>query len=491
MSSKIRETAIYGAGSILSRIVSFLMLPVYTHYIDPAEYAKLALVLITVDVLGIAVSAGTTSGFMRYYFKAEEPGERRAVVSSALALNVGLNLIGSVILFAGAGPLASLVLSSQQDAILFRILAGCFLLEGFLGVPLLLMQAEKRPGLVVAMTLGRTALSAVLNLLFLIRFDLGVTGIVTGTLITHALGGIAGVLWTVRLTGWKVSRKAMRDLRRFGVPYQVAAAGSFILTFGDRYVLKASRTMAEVGIYAFGYQFGFLLWSVSAAPYFLMWIPERYRQLQLPPPERDAANARGFLYLNLIVVSVAVAIALAVRPVLALLTAQAYHAAATFVPVVLAAYLVQSWSEAFQFAIDVSERTRYATIAFWCATVVTIGLYVFLIPRYGPMGAAIATLLGYVVRFLLTRHFAERLTQLGYAWAPVVRLVGIAGLVVTAGQLLRPEQLSLEFVASSLLGLAYLGLVWSLVLTRDDRTDLVALLRQLLRLVRPALARDV
>lgn len=43
MSRVLRASVAYGLGSILARLVSFVMLPIYTHYVDPAEYAKLRL----------------------------------------------------------------------------------------------------------------------------------------------------------------------------------------------------------------------------------------------------------------------------------------------------------------------------------------------------------------------------------------------------------------------------------------------------------------
>lgn len=488
MSSAVRTTLIYGVGSSVARVVSFLMLPVYTHYIVPSEYAKLALLLMTVDILGIAVSAGTTAGFLRFYYKATEVRERHQVVFSALLLNAALNLAGAAILFASARLLAGLVLSSPDDAVLFRILSGCFLLEGLIGVPLLLMQAEQKAVLFVATTLGRTIISALLNLLFLIGFGWGVRGMLIGTLITHSLLALAGGAWTVRQTGWAWSRDAARNLRRFGVPYQIAAAGSFVLTFGDRYVLKASRPLAEVGLYSFGYQFGFLLWSVTATPFFQSWGPTRYRQLHLSQQERDGSYSRTFLFLNLVIVTAAVALALGAPVVIALLTPPAYHAASDFVPIILAAYVIQSWSETMQFGIDASEQTRYATIAFWSATIATVALYFLLIPPFGAYGAAVATLLGFSVRFGLSYRFAQRLTPIAYHWAPIIRLVTLAALLVISNVVLRPAGLPARFALACVFGLAYLVLAWIVVLSQPDRVLLRSYADRLLQRILPATA---
>ena len=65
-----RNTLVYGAGIVARRIASFIMLPVYTHYLTPADYGVLELLQLTVDIAVILVSAGTTAGLLRFYFKA-------------------------------------------------------------------------------------------------------------------------------------------------------------------------------------------------------------------------------------------------------------------------------------------------------------------------------------------------------------------------------------------------------------------------------------
>lgn len=425
MSGPLRNSLIYGLGGLLARAVSFIMQPVYTHYITPAEYAKYALVIMTVEVVGIAVSAGMTAGFLRFYFKAAGRGQDEVAVS-ALVLNASLNVLGSLVLFFAAVPLARLTIASPQDAILFRLLAGVFLAEPFIAIPLIVLQARHQAARLVGAQFARTAVAAVLNFVFL-SMGMGVRGMVLGSLITSAVLAVLLSTLLLRRTGWAWSSQAARDLRRFGIPYQLVAAGSFILAFGDRYVMRLYRPMDEVGLYAFGYQFGFLLWSVTAAPFLMMWTPMRHQSVELPRPVRDVDYNRGLRFFNVVMVGGAVGLSLIIRPTLSLLTAPAYHAAAYFVPVVLGAYVVQGWAEVVQFGIDVSERTKFATVAFWGATIVTVALYFLLIPRFGAWGAAFATLLGFLVRFGLTYRFAQRLFPISYEWN---RIFGTAALGV-------------------------------------------------------------
>src|SRR5256886_14286105 len=79
---------VYGGGIILSKAVAFIMLPVYTHYLTPADYGLLQLVDMVLEVASIVAGSRLGAGIFRYYHKANTPGKRRAVLSTALIVLV-------------------------------------------------------------------------------------------------------------------------------------------------------------------------------------------------------------------------------------------------------------------------------------------------------------------------------------------------------------------------------------------------------------------
>ena len=312
---------IYGLGIVLTRAVSFLMLPIYTRYLTPSDYGVLQLLQMTLDVTGILLSAGLTSGVLRFYLKAETQDERHAVVSSAFLLLCGLNAIGAILLAGGAPWIAKTVLAGAgpEGTLLLRIVSLTFFLEAWFAVPLLLMQVRRLAGWYTAASLVRLVIQLTLNVLLVVVFGWGVKGVLLGTLFANLLVGGALTVWMLRETGIRMRRNAVRDLRRFGVPYQIAAAGSFILTFGDRLFLEHYHGLAAVGLYGLAYQFGFLLHSLGPVPFFRAWSPQRFAISSEPRETRDRSYNQSFIHLDLLLVSLAVGIALFIRPALMIL----------------------------------------------------------------------------------------------------------------------------------------------------------------------------
>src|SRR2546423_10760336 len=79
-----RHGLIYGAGVLLSKAVAFFMLPVYTHYLTPADYGVLQLIDMVLEGASIVAGSRLAAGIFPFYHKAETDDEPRAALSTAM-----------------------------------------------------------------------------------------------------------------------------------------------------------------------------------------------------------------------------------------------------------------------------------------------------------------------------------------------------------------------------------------------------------------------
>jgi O-antigen/teichoic acid export membrane protein len=469
MSRLGRDTMLYGVGTVLARAVSFIMLPVYTRYLTPADYGLLQILDLALDVASILISAGATAGIMRFYFKAETEQERRNVLFTGWITQVALNLVGTALLLLAAPLIWRHALSEAGTVGLVRIAACNFTLGTIMFVPTLMLQADQRPLAYISTTVSKLILQLSLNILFLVGFQWGPRGILLSTLFANLAIGLVMSAILLRRTGISWSGPTFRDLRRFAVPMQFSRAGAFILAYGDRFFLEKLHGLGSVGIYGLAYQFGFLISGTVAGPFMQAWTPQRWQLVNEPPAVRDARMNRGFLFGNLIVITAAVGIALFIRPMIRVMTTPEFHSAAVMVPVILLAYVFQVWNTIVDFGISVSERTKYTSFSTWISVVVVLILYSALIPRYAGMGAAVATLIAVVVRFGFTLHWAQRLWRIEYRWALHVRMLVAGTAIASASFLLTPTGL-LPLLGIGLAGFAlYVAFLWTAILEPSDR----------------------
>ena len=353
----------------------------------------------------------------------------------------------------------------------FIMLAAANFAAGTLMVmPLNFAQTTQRARLYLGISLTKLVLQLSLNILFVVVLRRGVAGLLFSTLLTYLVLGGALAVWLLRQTGVHFDRQVVRDLRRFGVPYQLTFAGSFLLTFGDRFFLQAGPGITAVGLYSMAYQFGFLLSQLGATPFLSAWNPHRHQLVPLPAEQRDRRYDNGFFYLNLLLITVAMGIAVFIRPVIKVMTTPEFHPAASLVPIILLAYVAEAWAEVFRFAFDVTEHTRYSTYATWIVVGVVMVLYALLIPRYGAYGAAVATVLGFSLRAWLVYRWAQHLWPIQYRWRRHLALL-LLGVSVSGATWAMPDRNIVTQVAIGVAAvLLYFAVVYVTLLNDEERS---------------------
>ncbi len=464
-----KHALIYGGGVLLSKALAFVMLPVYTHFLSPADYGIMGLIEMTLDVIAIMAGPQLAPAIFRFYHKAESEGERADVVSTALILlGVSYTLVG-LTAFLTAPLLSSLVFDTAQHTGLVRLASANMIFESLMIVPLAFAQVEDRSKLFVGANAVKLALSAGLNVFFLAVMDMGVAGVFLSTLITRVLVGSFLTAWVVRSVGLRFSLEKVRVLLRYGIPLVGTQFATFAATFGDRYFLQHHADEATVGLYNLAYQFGFLLSMVGFIPFDKVWGPKRFHLAQRK--DSDDLLARGFIYANLCILTVGTGITLFVGDVLSIMTAPPFHGAATLVPIILVAYVLQSWAGTQDIGILIREKTEYVTLANWVAAGVALLAYWLLIPRLHGLGAALGTVIAFAVRYGLTYLFSQKLWRVEYRWRPVLRLLFVAGAISVAGLLIDVEPLWLSLLTRTGLFACYLAGVWYGGILSDEERE--------------------
>jgi O-antigen/teichoic acid export membrane protein len=472
-----RHSLIYGVGIVLSKSVSFVMLPVYTRFLTPGDYGVMELIDMSLDVIAMMAGGGLAVGIFRFYHKATSDAERNSIVSTALLALATSYLLVAMVTFLFASQLSALVFQSTTYAPLVRIAAGSLAFQSLLIAPLAYIRVRHKSTVFVAANLAKLVLALVLNIVFVVGYRMGARGVLTSTLISTAIVGTALGLYTLRQVGLSWSPKALRSLLRYGTPLVLTQFATFIATFGDRYFLQHASQLTTVGIYTLAYQFGFMLGTIGYMPLELVWAPMRFQVANRA--DRDEIYARVFVYLNLVLITVAVGITLFISDLLHLMTTPAFYPAASIVPLILVAYVLQGWAGVQDIGIHIRERTSLLTLSNWLSAAAAIAGYALLIPRYLGMGAAVATIIAFAVRYGTTYVFAQSLWPVKYRWQPVIRMIGAGVVACIIGAFVPSEADPLASIAMhAVLFACYLFAVWHIgVLSLQERAQVKQVLQ--------------
>lgn len=471
-----KHSLIYGLGMVLTRAVSFFMLPIYTRYLTPADYGIMALIEMTLDFIAILAGARLALGIFRFYHKEDDEEARREIASTAFLLMGALYALVGILVFAGAPLLSEVLFGSGVHTFLVRVAAADLFASSLLIVPLALAQVKDRSTFFVGATLARLFLVIILNLVCLIVLEMGVLGVFVAGLIANAIVGTVLSIWLISISGTGISQSRVTDLLRYGVPLIISSIGTFLATFSDRYFLQAAADEAAVGLYSLAYQFGFLLVTVGVIPMDKVWGPKRFKVAT--EENGDELLSHGFLIMNVLMFTAAVGISLYVSDVLRVMATPDFYPASQYVSVILIAYIFQSWANILDLGILLEERTKYLAITNLASAAVAVVGYSIFIPRYLAWGAAWVTVASFFVRFALTYGFSHRLRPIRYRWSPVMVLIGWSVLVAGAGHALPAlDVLASIAIRTGLVVVFFIGL-WTLpILSKSDRVAVVSAVR--------------
>lgn len=271
MSSEIRtlgrHAAIYSIGNMLAKLTSFIMLPIYTRYLTPADYGVLELTSMTLDLLAILLGLSVSASVYRFFAAEKTQAGRDLVMSTAAVGKIGMAILIAALGFVISPWLARVVTPDQGHADYFRLFFLIFIMQSAEVVPFLLCRALHRSVLVVTINLARLLGLVSLNIVFVVHFEMGVRGILISTLIVTTVIALAMLRFLFRSTGVRFSRKLFLQMTRYSFPIGFVSLGNFFLVFSDRYFLNHYVGATAVGVYALAYRFGFVLTAFVATPF--------------------------------------------------------------------------------------------------------------------------------------------------------------------------------------------------------------------------------
>lgn len=428
------QSAIYGLGSVAGSMVSFLLIPLYTRTLTPAEYGQLETVLATYQIGLILFAFGMASSLYGTYFgRCQNEVERRELVTTAILLVLGV--AGALTALAwGLAPAVSsrlpdLPLAYLRPTLLIAALGAVGLL------PLSILRARQKPKVFVALTLTQLVLTVVLNLVHVGLFGMGVPGVLRSMAIVQgglALVTLGGVFWKYPP---RFNPRLAWTLLSWGGLHLPNSIAGWITQLTDRYFLLAFTTATQVGVYSLGSKLGMIVMVGLATPFSLAWPAYMYSLAERDPEGAPRVFSAALTYLMLAASTAFLTLTLFAPEVLALVATDSYLGAAEVMPLLVFASVLACAHPVFLTGVNLARRFGFYLLFTGVGAALNLGLNFLLIPRMGASGAAVAKVASYGAVALLTCVVSQRLHPIPYDWKRLGKLALACMLAFMAGHL--------------------------------------------------------
>jgi len=425
--SLFKQTAIYGLATVLPRMLSFLLVRLYTDILPTAEYGEVSILLSYMIFFNVILSYGMETAFFRFYNTENDPNK---VVTTTT-----ISIFWSSLAFLAIALLFRNTLGELSNINPTYITYGIWILffDALVIIPFSKLRATQRPMRYAALKIGNVIVNLGLNLFFLLvlpkiatshphsflgslyfqNFEIGYIFIsnLIASLLTFLV--FAPDYFKMR---WTFDSQLWTRIMRYGWPILFAGIAFAINEHFDKILLEkllpANIAKSEVGAYAACYKLALFMTLFATAfrlgiePFFFSHSGKDNAQQTYAVITKYFVIFGSFILLAVIVTADLLKMLLLDNP--------AYWEAMKVVPLIILANFFLGIYSNLSVWYKLIDKTKIGAYISIVGALVTLTLNFLLIPTYSYYGSAIATLAAYGSMMVISYYLGNKYYPIPY-----------------------------------------------------------------------------
>lgn len=400
------DSLLYAFMNVGTKLIAFILFPLYAHYLEKESLiGMLQMVDTTVSMLTFLVIFGTDSALAFYYFEYKDKETREKYVRSVMTFRLSLVILLFVVFLIGGDWLSALLLESSGYSQLFYIALGTLCLDTIITLVLTILRYEFHTKRVVATTVGKMLLIAIVSLLFLMFVWNSLEGILVARLISVAII----VLVLIKPVGIYIKPLfdiiILKKILVYAAPLVPASLAFWVIANANNFFLKAYGTLDDVGIYGTAIKFATFITLLTSGIQ-LAWRPFSMSMKD----KKDSTQLFATLYAAFLIAGSFGVLALAtLMPWIILVMPENFRIAFQYVAPISIATFLSFYYMIVSTGIFYTKQTKHISIAFGIAAVVSIILNFIFVPQLTIWGTVISYIVAYCVALYLVFRKSQKL----------------------------------------------------------------------------------
>ena len=417
--SVIKNSIIYAAGNASIGVIGFILLPLYSKYLSPAEYGVFSLLQISINFLVIIVDSGLRSAFSIRYYKisnAENIKNQTVIIVWYIFLYLAITIL--LVLFK---PLIEKFLDAELHLIQILLIALCILLIANVTFYTNYLRLTEHPFHFIIVTTLRSLIFGILNYIFVVILHLGFISLVYSTVLSTLFVSVSSIVYFSLKRRFNftntLSKKRIFNLLKLGIPIAFNSIVLFIISMGDKYMINALMQTDDVGLYSMGYKIGMVLDSFVIIPIGYVLTPIVYKSFSKSFNDYQMQVNKNISLILFILLPVTVMFLVMSNYVYMFLIDPFYQSSSNIVFLIVSMVILKSLTDILNMNIVVNERTRIIPFLSLGAGILNLVFNFFAIKKFGYIGAAYASLLTYFLLIIITYFISQKVMKLQYKFS--------------------------------------------------------------------------
>ena len=423
------QSVVYGFGLAATYGLGFLLLPIVSRFMAPAEYGVAAVMTSVGGLLAIFFTLSLDAAALRHYRAQADERERRGYIGAIFLFVTAADLLLVGLLCAFGGPVASMVFGESGYAGYLRlvVLSTFFQVGGAL--PLAILRAQEKPVPFLVYGLGSAVLSRGMMLALVIVWRQTALAYLLGVLIGNAAFYLIFVRFVLGESSFVGDLRArLAKALSFSLPLVPHQLSHWVLGVIDRIMLQRLLNVSAAGIYSAGNAIGLVMNLVVVQGINYAWVPYLYRLYGENREDADQTASSLMTHIIAVTTLFGLVLSLASPEIIRLMVAPAYYQSRDVVPLTVAAYWAVGLYHIPVSFLFLRERTKVLPLLTASAALINVAANFVLIPPLGIIGPALGKFIGFAVLAVGVTITALKLSPFPCQWSRVARicLTGVA-----------------------------------------------------------------
>lgn len=412
----MNNTFIFAIAAFGSKLLIFLMMPFYTRVMSTEDYGIADVLVQTCNLLIPFATVGINNAIIR--FGLDRGSNKKGVFTIGL-----ITIAAGFVLMALCDPIISQVSVLKGYTVYLYLFVLASALHG------LCSQFARAIGYIRFYAINgifATALTIVLNILFLAVFKWGVKGYIWSTIITDFTCAALVFLLTrlhrfVRFK--KVTKELYMKMLSYCMPLIPNTVCSLIVSISDRYLITYMIGEAANGIYAVSNKIPTILMIVAnifAEAWQISAVTEEEGRERFFSRVCGVYQAIAFTTASLLIVTAQLSTKI--------LAAPSYYEAWHYIPILVSATTFSCIATFLASIYMVEKKSMCTLVTTMLGAVINIALNTWWIPVYGVYGAAAATLISYFIMFAVRAVHSRKYVKI--KWNMKKLMINIFALIL-------------------------------------------------------------
>jgi len=405
-----KNSLIYTITEFSTKGISFLLLPLYTFYLTPADYGILAIVTSINSFLAIFLTFSLQGAMNRFYFEyREEPEKLRAFWGTIITFILIVSFfIGSFLLLLGKHLIQPFI-----GQVLFYpfIVIGLLtiMIQPVVNIYLCILQAKERAKHYAIISLTSFFLNVMITIALVVLFGWGALGPLTAGLIIAVLFFILSMYLMRKDIKFGIHKGHLKKALKYSLPIVPHSLAGQIINITDKLFLNHLINLASAGLYNIGFLFGSIISMVSISIN-RAYAPASFDVRKSGDKVKLDELKEFSLFLVVFYCFLASSISIYSSELILFFTTKSFYSSYIVVPFIAFAFVLNGiYYILVNILFYVKHATKFVSIGTGVAAISNIFMNLYFIQRWGLMGAAWATLLsqfiGTIIIGFIGKHF--------------------------------------------------------------------------------------